>query len=336
MLLSFHSQGFAYGVLPRKIITITNIDTKMLNKYDDGKSNFLSPKVTQYDGHMVMTNVTKPTKHKFINIDTRYRDDYSSATQCEFTLPDRITDVKSMTVRSIEIPITTYNFSTTIGNSYFQITDLSGTNKTMVTIPDGEYTSENLKTAINTAIQSTIGSFRNLRYNTNTTLNSNSTFDCSSGSLIVNFAVNATGQVDGYNIKRKLGWFLGFRNPSYTVPTSTASIQSEAFVDYSGLRYLYLVVDEYTRGNQNSFIAALPSSLIRKNILARITMNKPVFPFGTFIPANNFNGYLLSDNRTYSGKVDIQRLSVQLVDDIGNPVSLNGLDYSFCLEVEHE
>ena len=306
----------------------------MQNTYDDGKSNFLSPKVTQYDGHMVMTNVTKPSKRKFINIDTRYRDDYSSSTQCEFTLPDRITDVKAMVVRNIEIPMTTYNFSIAIGNTYFQITDVNGITKTMVTIPDGYYTPDVLVDVVNTAIQSTIGNLKNLQYSTDITTNSNSIFDCSSGSLIVNFAVNSTGQFDGYNIKRKLGWFLGFRNQSYTITTSQTN--SESFVDYSGLRYLYLVVDEYTRGNQNSFIAALPSSLVRKNIIARIALNNITFPFGTFLPANNFNGYLLSDRRTYAGKVDIQRLSVQLVDDIGVPVSLNGLDYSFCLEVEHE
>ena len=315
-------------------INAKNIVNEMQSTYDDGKTNFLSPKVTQYDGHMVMTNVTKPTKRKFINIDTRYRDDYSSSTQCEFTLPDRITDVKAMVVRNIEIPITTYNFSSSIGNTYFQITDISGISKTMVTIPDGYYTISNLKDKINAQIQSTSGNFKNLRYSTNTTLDSTSTFDCSSGSLIINFAVNSTGQFDGYNIKRKLGWFLGFRNQSCTItPTATSS---DAFVDYSGLRYLYLVLDEYTRGNQNSFIAALPSSLVRKNIIARIALNNISFPFGTFLPANNFNGYLLSDRRTYAGKVDIQRLSVQLVDDIGIPVSLNGLDYSFCLEVEHE
>jgi hypothetical protein len=306
----------------------------MQSKYDDGKSNFLSPKVTQYDGHMVMTNVTKPTKQKFVNIDTRYRDDYSSATQCEFTLPDRITDVKSMVVRNIEVPVTAYNFSMAIGNTYFQITNTAGTSQTMVTIPDGEYTPDVLADVINTAIQATSGIFKNLEYSTDNLINSNSIFDSSSGSLVVNFAVNSTGQFDGYNIKRKLGWFLGFRNQSYTITTSQT--KSEAFVDYSGLRYLYLVVDEYTRGNQNSFIAALPSSLVRKNILARVTMNKFSFPFGSFLPANNFNGYLLTDHRTYAGKVDIQRLSVQLVDDIGVPVSLNGLDYSFCLEIEHE
>jgi hypothetical protein len=309
----------------------------MQNKYDDGKSNFLAPKVTQYDGHMVMTNVTKPTKRKFINLDTRYRDDYSSSSaQCEFTLPDRITDVKAMVVRDIEIPITTYNFSSEIGNTYFQITDKSENNKFMVTIPDGQYTIDILGGIVNDAIQKTaIDNFKYFKYSTSATLNTKSILSCSGSTedLIVNFAVTPTGDFDR-NIKRKLGWFLGFRNPSYTI--TSVNTYSEAFVDYNGLRYLYLVIDEYTRGNQNSFISVLPSSLVSKNILARISMNTITFPFGTFLPANNFNGYLLSDHRTYSGKVDIQKLSVKLVDDVGNPVSLNGLDYSFCLEVEHE
>lgn len=308
----------------------------MQNKYEDGKSKFLGPRVDQYDSHMVMTNVSKPTKRKFVNIDTRYRDDYSTSTQCEFTLPDRITDVKAMVVRNIEIPMTINNFSSAIGNTFFQITDASGANKTMVIIPDGYYTPDILADVVNTAIQSSIGwsGAKRLQYSTNTLVTSNSVFDCSSGSVIINFAVNSTGQFDGYNIKRKLGWFLGFRNTSYTITTSETT--SEAILDFNGLRYLYLVVDEYTRGNQNSFLAALPSSLVKKNILARVSINAITFPYGTFLPANNFNGYLLSDKRSYSGKVDIQKLSVQLVDDIGMPVSLNGLDYSFCLEVEHE
>lgn len=306
----------------------------MQNNYDDGKMNFLSPKVTQYDGHMVMTNVTKPTKRKFINIDTRYRDDYSSPTNFDFTLPDRITDVKAMVVRSIEIPMTAYNFSIDLGNTFFQIADLNGIDNTMVVIPDGYYTPNILAEVINTAIQSTIGNFKNLRYYTDTTTDSTSVFDCSSGSLLINFAVDINGDLDIYNIKSKLGWFLGFRNQAYII--TNAQTESETFVDYFGLRYFYLIVDEYTRGTQNSFIASLPSSQVSKNIIARIALNYVSFPFGTILPANNFNGYLLSDRRTYAGKVDIQKLSVQLVDDVGYPVSLNGLDFSFCLEIEHE
>ena len=310
----------------------------MQNKYDDGKSNFLGPKVTQYDGHMIMTNVNKPTKRKYINIDTSFRDDYSNLTMnpvasCEVTLPDRITDVKAMVVRNIEVPMTIYNFSSAIGNNYFQIIG-DNSNSTIIIIPDGEYTPELLSDAVNVAIQSQPSPFNNLQYITNQDINSNSIFVSNSGNFTLNFAVDINGQFDGINFKRKFGWFAGFRKKTYTVTTS--QIISEAFIDFMGLRYLYLVVDEYTRGNQNSFIAALPSSLVSKNILARIALNKSTFPFGSCMPANNFNGYLLSDKRTYSGKVDLIKLSIKLVDDVGNPVSLNGLDFSFCLEVEHE
>ncbi len=310
----------------------------MQNKYDDGKSNFLGPKVTQYDGHMIMTNVNKPTKRKFINIDTSFRDEYSNLTvnpvaSCEVTLPDRITDVKAMVVRNIEIPMTIYNFSSAIGNNYFQI--IGDNSNSIITIPDGEYTPELLSAAINVAIQSKPAPFNNLQYITNPEINSKSIFVSTVGSFTLNFAVDNNGQFDGINFKRKLGWFLGFRKKSYYITTSQRT-SSEAFIDFLGLRYLYLVVDEYTRGPQNSFIAALPSSLVSKNILARVSLNKPTYPFGSFLPANTFNGYLLSDKRTYSGKVDLIKLSIKLVDDIGNPVSLNGLDFSFCLEVEHE
>jgi hypothetical protein len=309
----------------------------MQNKYDDGKSNFLGPKVTQHNGHMVMTDVVKPTKRKFININTTFRDEYSDHSAkgtavCEVTIPDRITDVKAMVVRNAEIPMTIYNFSSAIGNNCFQI--MTGPNNSaMVVIPDGEYTPALLSDAINTEILSKPFPFNNLRYITSANSLS-SIFFSESGSFDINFSVDSNGNFDGNNFKRKLGWFLGFRKTTYNVTTSQTI--SEGFIDFMGLKYLYLVVDEYTRGNQNSFIAALPYSLVSKNILARIALNKTTFPFGTFIPANNFNGYLLSDKRTYSGKVDISKLSIQLVDDIGVPVSLNGLDFSFCLEIEHE
>lgn len=304
-----------------------------MSKYDDGKSLFLSPKVTQYDGHMVMSNVVKPTKIKYVNIDTGFQDDFaaydpSAVASCTITLPERITEVKSIKVRNIEIPMSMYNISAAIGNHCFQIAN--GASTAMVVIPDGQYTIDSLVTAITTKI-GTLG------YNLDLTVtpsNNKAIFRTGSGSLTINFAVSSNGAFDSYNFKRKLGWILGFRKPSYVIGTSQTI--SEGIVDVSVIRYLYLVLDEFTRGNQNSFIAALPSSLLRKTILARVSINKTTYPFGTILPANNYNGYLLTDTREYTGRVDLQKLSIQLVDDIGAPVSLNGLHFSFCLEVEHE
>lgn len=48
------------------------------------------------------------------------------------------------------------------------------------------------------------------------------------------------------------------------------------------------------------------------------------------------NDDLLSDVRSYTGKVDIQKLNVQLVNENGIAMNLNGADFSFCLRLEHE
>ena len=306
-----------------------------MSKYDDNKSLFLAPKMTQYDGHMVMTNVVKPTKTKYVNVDTSFRDEFSeydskSVANCNVTLPERITEVKSIQVRNLELPMSMYNISEAIGNHCFKI-EKDATSQ-MVIIPDGQYTIQSLSTSINGALQALPSPFNQIVYSFTSSLKS--AFDPINTSIVLNFAVSPTGAFDAYNLKKKLGWVLGFRSANYNVVSTKTT--SEGMVDLSGFRYLYLVLDEFTKGNQNSFIAALPSSLVRKQILARISINTNVYPFGTILPANNYNGYLLTDQRKYSGRVDLQKLNIQLVDDVGKPVSLNGLDYSFCLEVEHE
>ena len=306
-----------------------------MSKYMASESLFLAPEVNQYGSHMVMTNVVKPKKRKYINIDTKFRDDYqmyetNSVANFNVTLPERITEVKSMIVCNAEIPMSFYNISPELGNNYFQIRYNTAT--VMVEIPAGNYDAAGLVAAINASIQALPSPYKNVSLSIT---NNHSVFTSSSNSLSVEFDVNCDGSLDKYNFKRKLGWLLGFRKISYPL-SITVSATSENFADLTGLRYVYLVIDEFGKGIQNSFLGPLPSSLVRKTIIAKIMFNKTTFPFGTVIPANNFNGYLLTDRRTYVGKIDLQKMNVQLVDDVGNPVNLNGLDFSFCLEVEHE
>lgn len=322
-----------------------------MTSYNNSKAMFLEPEVKQYGSHMVMTNVSRNSKRKFINIDSKYRDEYGAKYLGEYdqyntnysanfniTLPERINDVKSIITCNAEIPMSFYNISGTLGNNYFKIisgTSIAGTTNTLIKIPNGEYTTTTLATAINTAINAGVAPYAN---NISCSISSNrTTFVSSSGTFTVEFDVDSTGSIDQYHFKDKLGWLLGFRKQYYTVSSSpSASMRSENLVDMNSIRYLYLVLDEYTKGNQNSFISPMRESLIRKNIIAKITLNKSTFGFGSVLPANNFNGHLLTDRRNYTGKVDLQKLNVQLVDETGTPVDLNGLDFSFCLEVEHE
>ena len=297
-----------------------------MSKYSN-TDNFLDSNVTQYGRNMVMTNVTRETRRKYINIDTKFRDEYNSSSLANYTitLPERITNVKSIMVCNAEIPLTFYNISANLGNNYFTITS-SGVSHTII-IPDAAYTAIKLKAAINLLI---LG-LSSLVYDVSV---DNSTFNCSSGSVTVNFDMDAVGVFDKYNFKSKLGWLLGFRKQSYIINTKT--IESECFIDLSGPRYLYLVIDEFSQNNPNSFISPQAGFLMNKNILARIAINSTTFQFGSILPANNLNGYLLTDRRDYNGIIDIKKLNVQIVNDIGKLMDLNGMDFSFCLEVIQE
>ena len=300
---------------------------------------FLEPQTTQYGSHMVMSNVHKTTKKKFISIDTRFRDEYnySQLINYNITIPERNTEVKNMKVVCAEIPISFYNISAALGNSFFSVT-YNSTSK-VITLPDGQYNTLLLTTAINTSLNAKFGQ-SNIIYNLSGNIyDVSGTTSCfiTKNNTTLNFAVNSDGTNDKYNFKTKLGWILGFRQPSYTMTSPINSVTSEALVDTNGPRYLYLAIDEFNKGNQSSFIPPLYKSLVNKNIIARIALDKPQgFDFARILPANLMNGLLVSDNRSYSGKIDLLKLNVQLLSENGTIMNLNGLDFSFCLEITHE
>ena len=125
----------------------------------------------------------------------------------------------------------------------------------MITIADGQYTISSLTTQINTQITSNYGS-TNLSYSLGSSTN-NSIFTALNGKIItLNFGVNSDGTSDKFNFKSKLGWILGYRNPSYiiTAGSSTNKATSEGLIDINGPRYLYLAIEEFNKGNQYSFI----------------------------------------------------------------------------------
>lgn len=286
-----------------------------------------------------------------------------------FTLPQSINDVKSIQVSNAEIPLSFFNISTALGNNSMFATN--ATTRKLVTIPDGFYNPVSLTYSTNSnSTAAAIGSSMPFRLAVNNAITSSITgtgitniiFDISqngvpktsfrnatTGDITIAFPVKATNTCEGnkyggdtgnadfdkHNFKSKLGWLLGFRNIIYTIPPG-ATQTSEGILDLNTPRYLYLVVDEFTSSNTNSFISPLSSSIINKNILAKITIDYKNYSFGQVIAANRTNGLLISDKRSYNGKVNIQKLKIQLVNEYGIPMNLNGLDFSFCLEIKYE
>ena len=100
-------------------------------------------------------------------------------------------------------------------------------------------------------------------------------------------------------------------------------------MDLSGTPYIYLVVDDFNNNVNNNFFSAFESSVLNKNILARITLTP-----GAYTVFSSDSLGLVSTPRQYFGPVDIQKLHIQLLDKYGRIINLNHMDYSFCLTLQ--
>lgn len=302
----------------------------MTTNYFDNKTAFLEPVVTQYGSRMVMTNVTKSRKIKFINIDTRFSDEsgYNKIESYTINLPERLTEVTNITVSQIEIPMTFFNISLALGNNNFILTNVTQNTRQVIQIKDGNYNVDNLVSILNETESGL--TFRVDDY-TNHIVITNSD-ECL---YSLDFQPDGIGFYDKNQSKSKLGWVMGFRSQIYKIKPSI-SIQAETIFNANTTRYLYLVIDEFSNTFPNSFCSIFTDSVMNKNILARISINKNVFPYGTVLYGNENNAVLKSGTRTYSGKIDLQKINIQLVNEVGRPMNLNGMDFSFLLRVEHE
>lgn len=297
-----------------------------MSNYFDNKTSFLEPKVTQYGSNMVMTNVNKPRKNKIVNIDTRFIDEYTFSKSCYnqidnyiLTLPERLTEITSIKVSHIEIPMSFFNISTGLGNNTFCIKNMTNNTKNMITLMDGFYSPENkinykniLNIPTDIIIHEDSGKFHIQN-------NSTSIYEIDFGT-------------DKSRFKSKFGWLIGFRKQQYIIKP-TEELVGESIINYNPIRYIYLVVDEFSNSFPNSFSSCFSDSMMNHKILAKISLNNK---YGDVLSGNEHNAVLSSDRRIYYGKIDIQRLNLQLVNEWGIPIDLNGLDFSFLLEIEHE
>jgi hypothetical protein len=282
----------------------------------------------------VINPIKKKTNTLNLNIDSRFRDNYYSTSSSNFMvqLPMQLSDVLSIQLAAIELPITFYTVSKQFGNNFFTV-KITDTNEIqIVNIPDGNYTNIGIIDVINNALSLLTGNFAKIVFaiNINGIVNGSgqTMVGCKIGEPPFDFELNFQADKYGNDDKNtplplKFGWILGFRNGIYT---NNQNYVSEAVVNTTGPNYVYLVVDDYNNSVNNSFYSAFNSSLLNKNILARISLNAPAF---TVLSQNSLR--LITTPREYYGPVNIQNMNVQLLDGYGRIVDLNNMDYSFCL-----
>ena len=281
----------------------------------------------------IFNPLKRRTRLENLVIDTRFRENYynSSSTNFNFQLPILIQNVLSMKLSAIEIPTTYYAISKQFNNNFFTLTVNS--NSKVISIPDGNYNNESFITCLNNQIILHGDDFQYVSFVIN--INNNS----GSGQMMVGLDENAPKDLQielnfqadrfGYDdrttpLPLKLGWLMGFRNGIYV---NNQNYVSEAIVDLVGPRYFYLVIDDFNNNNNNGlFYSAFNSSVLNKNIIARISLQSDLFKV---LLENDLN--VITSPREYFGPVNIRNFQIQLLDEYGRIVDLNYMDFSFCL-----
>jgi len=300
----------------------------------------------------------KPVYKKVIAMNSKFRDDYYGTLSTDFltTLPTKIKDVVSMELSGFEFPNTYFQISKSLGNNFFWLGWQKGTtlvlNWYFISIPDGSYQRETMQDMINSQIQKATAkpaeecpqctidrrSFRTVFALPTTTTNPAAflqlAFNRGRGKYNITDAsqnnlnppeIDSTNPYGG--IAQNFGWILGFRMAEYKASTAYAS---EGVYDSWGIKYVYVVVDDFNKNYANLVEPIYNTSLGRDNILARVSLAPLLTTLteGTSL-ADQFNpgDYV----RNYFGPVDIEKLKIQVIDEFGRVINLNNMDLSLSL-----
>ena len=320
---------FKCGKKSNKEILKMNIQPRISEINHKTNKTYLAEKTWDVlDKEITVNPLFKNTIKKVICIDSRFRSDYcnTSATDFVVQLNFNLKNVISMRLESIEVPNTWYLISEKQGNNFFYI--IVGSDRYKITIPDGNY---NDSTFINwiminpfdilgTGVQATPPLPNNnfsieVDHATGkiTISNSSDVFD-------LDFGKTECGDC---SFQKTLGWVMGFREIMYE---GGSSYTTEGIFDSGGSRYFYVVVNDFNKNVNDFIIGNLKDSFINRNILAKI----PVVMDKFSMLYNEVEGKQ-TQQRDYFGPVNIERLQIQLLDEFGDIIDLNHMDFSIYL-----
>jgi hypothetical protein len=308
-----------------------------------------TPYINTYNSEYFQGNLNPlktRTITKYLNVDTRFRDNIGSTVSSNFmiNLPEKLTKVVSIQISAFEIPVCFYGISESYGNNFLNITVFSQItpvspieiyDKT-VYIPDGNYNGKDFIDRINSimAPNDPTDPFNNIFFKLDVTETGSGTGKVTLetvGSLAytikeiqMDFTLDKDRNPDNIQISSKLGWNLGFTSKKYKGNTNYIA---EAVIEPATIRYIYLVIDDFNNNVNNHFISAFNKYIFSPNILARISIRGSYFSL-------MMESESTTEPRRYFGPVDIQKLHIQVYDDHGRILNMNNANFSFCLMVK--
>jgi hypothetical protein len=358
-------------------IFLDNIKNKLLNNLEIGR-NINS--IKEYNGNHYITNknesilgdykqTNKSTLKKIYTIDSIFRHNYeltdNQSHNYTIQLPETVTRAISMSISSIEIPLTYHNISSYYNNNMFTIEVLNASNilretKT-IEISPGLYESSissnsllsvnpvvgyNIETEINEKLAQI--TFLDISNKLSFIIEPRSGYSCfkydNSNNELTTYKIKINFNVNNPNsnasncysneLHQKLGWQLGFRNNSITLALASNNLYaisiSTAICHINYPRYIYIALNDFQASSQNYFAIA-SDSIVAPNIITRINIlslleEKTRFKQGAYAGDIYYNQ---KHTREYFGPTSINKLKIQLLDEYGRQFSLNNMDWSF-------
>lgn len=283
----------------------------------------------------------KHTQVRLISIDSRFRFPYNDPTDLKetfnfsntnstnfmFKLREPIKNVISLRLSSVEIPNSFYTFSLKRGNISFEM--IYNNISELIEINPGNWTSDDntnpnsilyqVQTAINEKFNTTIFRVEYINPSTEKIRITNSTFSTTTPETSPLFSINFRVNDNSHAADFGLGYNLGFRQSAYF---NSNTINAEAILNTIDTNYLFLTLDPDWKVIEHE-----TPDRTQLYSFAKIVIDQP--KFATVYDNQN----TLTKEYFLKQPTNIHNIPIRVSDPYDQDVDLNGLDFSFTLEL---
>jgi hypothetical protein len=260
------------------------------------------------------TLATPETKTYYVNVDSRFKQDpQGSDTDFTVKLTNPIKNVSKVRVASVEFPNIPYTISEYKGNNKLWFETDAGVEILTVSVPDGNYTSEELLNLLNRELSPHFACSLD-------TITGKVRIFPIDGTTNFRMLVDKTGRFDARDTDYGLGYNLGFRNRVYT-NIGSAGVKTESVMNVVGYPYYILQLNGYD---------TLRSPIQNGSVIgmAKLIMDGDKFSV-IFEDGRNMLSYVYE----FYQPIDFKSVEVRILDPFGDPVYPHQEPMSLTLEV---
>lgn len=245
------------------------------------------------------------------NVDSRNRNKNLYPYETDFTVSfnDNIKNIISIQLSSLEFGNTSYVFSSAKGSNSFDI--YTGNDKVTITVPDGNYNSDEIISTINELIEAESIATIEFSINNNT------------GKVTITITATHTFDFSNTTDYKSLGEILGFEDSIFEIEKeddeSYNTKVSTNMLNVIGEHYYFLKLNDIGKVYNNS-----------KKYFSKLIINAPKYE-AVYETRNRY----VTKKVDFQQPINLQKMEVQVVDKFDNIVMQNGIHhFSFTLEFE--